>query len=250
LIEGATDAHVWGERYDRTLDDIFALQDEIARAIVDALKIKLMPEERAGIGRRTTENVEAYQFYLMGRQHALRLGRRNYRSARRHYLRAIEIDPNYARAHAGFALVEGWLLITGDASASLASVRREADRALAIDPTIAEAHVADSIAHFHEKKFELAIGAGERAILLDPIRSICPQCTTHGCLTLRAYETASELDRNNYIALVMAVDCRKSLGDDAGVRALAVQALARIEKAMVLYPDDAAAYGHGCHALN
>jgi adenylate cyclase len=257
LIEGATDTHVWAERYDRTLDDIFALQDEIARAIVDALKIKLMPEERAGIGKRTTENVEAYQYYLMGRQHALRLGRRNYLSARRHYQRAIEIDPNYARAHAGFALVEGWLLITGEASASLAIVRLEADRALAMDPTIAEAHAADSIAHFHNRKFELAIAAGERAILLDP-NLFEAHLSLGNALRMarkfdaasRVYDRATELDRNSYVALAMAVDCRNSLGDEVGARALAVEALARIEKAMILYPDDAAAYAHGCNALN
>ena len=102
LIDGEQRAHLWAERFDRDLDDIFALQDEIARAIVDALKIRLMPAERAAIGKRTTENVEAYQYYLMGRQHFLRLGRRNHLSARRLYQRALEIDPDYARAGPGW----------------------------------------------------------------------------------------------------------------------------------------------------
>jgi adenylate cyclase len=256
LIEGATDTHVWAERYDRTLDDIFVLQDEIARAIVDALKIKLMPEERAGIGKRTTENVEAYQYYLMGRQHALRLGRRNYLSARRHYQRAIEIDRSYARAHAGLALVEGWLLLSGEASASLATLRMDSNRALAMDTTIAEAHVADSIAHFHSGELDLAIAAGERAILLDPNLFEAHLCLGHALrmsrkfdAALRTYQRAAELDANSYIALAMAADCSNSLGDEAGAHALAVHSLARIERAMILYPEDAAAYAHGCVAL-
>ncbi len=256
LIDGATGHHLWAERYDRDLDDIFALQDEIARAIVDALKIKLMPAERAGIGQRTTENVEAYQYYLMGRQHTLRMGRRNQLSARRHYQRAIEIDPDYARAHAGLALAEGWILNTGDASASLATLRLEADRALAMDPTLAEAHVADGLAHFFNGKLELAIEASRRAVVLDPNLYEAHMCLGHALrmdrqfdAALRAYERAAELDRNSYDALAMAVDCRKSLGDEAGARALAVESLTRIEKAMLLYPDDAAAYAHGCNAL-
>ena len=124
LIDGDSGHHLWAERYDRDLDDIFALQDEIARAIVDALKIRLMPAERAAIGKRTTENVEAYQYYLMGRQHFLRLGRRNHLSARRLYQRALEIDPEYARARAGLALAEGMLLRSGDPSANACHLAR------------------------------------------------------------------------------------------------------------------------------
>src|SRR6185503_13346054 len=68
LIDGAKGDHVWAERYDRNLDDIFALQDEISEAIVGALKLKLLPEEKKAIERRGTENVEAYNLYLMARQ--------------------------------------------------------------------------------------------------------------------------------------------------------------------------------------
>src|SRR5205823_3596714 len=68
LIDGSNDGHVWAERYDRDLNDIFAIQDEISRAIVAALKVKLLPEEKKAIERRGTENVEAYNLYLLGRQ--------------------------------------------------------------------------------------------------------------------------------------------------------------------------------------
>ena len=71
LIDGAADGHVWAERYDRDLNDIFALQDEISEAIVAALKLKLLPEEKKAIEQRGTDNVEAYNLYLMARQYSV-----------------------------------------------------------------------------------------------------------------------------------------------------------------------------------
>src|SRR5213076_583169 len=103
LIDGSNDSHVWAERYDRDLNDIFALQDEISHAIVDALKIKLLPEEKRAIEKHGTKNVDAYNVYLMARQ-ARATGfegdnRRNEVIVRL-CRRATEIDPNYADAWA------------------------------------------------------------------------------------------------------------------------------------------------------
>lgn len=257
LIDGDSGHHLWAERYDRDLNDIFPLQDEIARAIVDALKIRLMPAERAAIGKRTTENVEAYQYYLMGRQHFLRLGRRNHLSARRLYQRALEIDPDYAQARAGLALAEGMLLRSGDPNANAVTLRAEAERALALDSTLAEAHVADAMAHFQKEQIEFASAACRRAIALDP--NLYEAHRTLGDVlrmdrnfaeAAHAYEKAAEVDRNSYGALCMLWDCRKTLGDEEEARRITGELLPRIEKAMQLYPDDAAAYAYGCHVLH
>src|SRR5436309_4836333 len=107
LIDGSNDSHVWAERYDRDLNDIFALQDEISHAIVDALKVKLLPEEKRAIEKHGTKNVDAYNVYLMARQ-ARATGfegdnRRNEVIVRL-CRRATEIDPNYADAWALMAL--------------------------------------------------------------------------------------------------------------------------------------------------
>ncbi|MET3521761.1 adenylate/guanylate cyclase domain-containing protein [Mesorhizobium abyssinicae] len=257
LIDGMSGHHLWAERYDRDLNDIFALQDEIARAIVDALKIRLMPAEHAAIGKRTTENVEAYQYYLMGRQHFLRLGRRNHLSARRLYQRALEIDPEYALARAGLALAEGMLLRSGDRSANLVTLSAEAQRALALDSTLAEAHVADAMAHFQKEQIELAGVACRRAIALDP--NLYEAHRTLGDVlrmerkfaeAAAAYEKAAEVDRNSYGAMCMLWDCRKTLGDEEEAHRLSRGVLTRIEKAMQLYPDDGAAYAYGCYILH
>ena len=100
LIEGATDSHLWAERYDRDLNDIFALQDEISEAIVDALKLKLLPAERKAIEQRSTTNPDAYKLYLMARQYNA-MGNSHHRDVTvRLCQRAVEIDPGYARAWA------------------------------------------------------------------------------------------------------------------------------------------------------
>src|SRR5207237_9908927 len=109
LIDGSSDSHVWAERYDRDLNDIFALQDEISKAIVDALKVRLLPEEKKAIERRGTENVDAYNLYLLARQTYVTGfegdARRN-EPIIRLCRRAVEIDTNYAEAWALTAMAD------------------------------------------------------------------------------------------------------------------------------------------------
>ena len=112
LIDGTTGSHVWAERYDRDLNDIFAIQDEISEAIVKALKLKLLPEEKKAIEQRGTSNLEAYNVYLMARQYSVT---GNYGNARRceAIIRlcrsATEIDPDYAAAWALMAVSQAAL---------------------------------------------------------------------------------------------------------------------------------------------
>ena len=141
LIDGRTGSHVWAERYDRELTDIFAIQDEISQAIVEALKIKLLPEERKAIEDRGTSSAEAYNLYLMARKYWLS---GNYGDVRRDQRviricrRAVEIDPSYARAWALMAISQANLYFThGNKDESALPA---AERALEIEPSIAEAH--------------------------------------------------------------------------------------------------------------
>ena len=104
LTEGASDGHVWAARYDRDFTDIFAVQDEIAKTIVEQLKVKLLPEEKKAIEQAPTENVEAYTHYLRGREYYHIASKANHLMARQSFARAIELDPDYARAYAGIAV--------------------------------------------------------------------------------------------------------------------------------------------------
>ncbi|MDH3770482.1 MAG: adenylate/guanylate cyclase domain-containing protein, partial [Nitrospirota bacterium] len=100
LIDGADGFHLWAQRYDRVLEDIFDLQDEITHEIVDALKIHLTPRERGTIARRYTENLEAYDLFLRAREsHLIRRTREGAERARIALERAIELDPGFAAAH-------------------------------------------------------------------------------------------------------------------------------------------------------
>jgi len=94
LISSETGAHVWADRYDRDLTDIFAIQDEITHAIVEQLKVKLLPQERKSIKQTPTDNVEAYTFYLRGRQFMERRSKAYYQLARQMFAKAAELDPS------------------------------------------------------------------------------------------------------------------------------------------------------------
>jgi len=139
LIDGRTGGHVWAERYDRDLTDIFAIQDEISKAIVTALRVKLLPQEKKAIEARGTSSVEAYNLYLMARQHWISGNDGDVRRDEvvvRISQQATEIDPNYAKAWALIALAQAEMRFrhSRDVNALVA-----AERALEIDPSLPEA---------------------------------------------------------------------------------------------------------------
>ena len=132
LVDGNSGGHLWADRYDRDLTDIFGVQDEIAHSIVDALKVRLLPQESRAILKVPTTNIEAYQFYLRGRQFLNRCSVRSYEVARRMFARAIEIDPGYAQAHAGIADSDAFRCLI-DSDVSLDAILAASARALELD---------------------------------------------------------------------------------------------------------------------
>ncbi|HET9692822.1 MAG TPA: hypothetical protein VFP48_00440 [Steroidobacteraceae bacterium] len=146
LIDTETGFHLWSETYDRELKDIFAVQDEIARAIVDRLKIQLAPEEQqlAQRDKAPTQDVEAYELYLQGQAIWKRRGEENLRRAVDLYQQAIGRDPAFAAAHAALAsayvVLPGYTKAEDDEEEFLRMAEQSARQALAIDPKIGEAH--------------------------------------------------------------------------------------------------------------
>ena len=146
LIDTETGFHLWSETYDRKLEDIFAVQDEIAQAIVDRLRIQLAPEEQklAQREKAPTQNVEAYQLYLQGRAIWKRRGAENLRQAIDLYLSALGKDPAFARANAALAsayvVMPGYTEEQGDEEKFYELAQNAARQALAVDPNIGEAH--------------------------------------------------------------------------------------------------------------
>src|SRR5438552_8628390 len=147
LVNAANGYHLWSERYDRQLEDVFAIQDEIAENIVRALRVVLGEEEKRAIEKAPTDNVQAYEYYLRGRQFFHRMRRTALQYARRMFDRAIEIDPNFARAYAGIADCCSFLYMYWDGSkANLEAADASRQRALELDPTRAETHTSRGIA--------------------------------------------------------------------------------------------------------
>ena len=171
LVDGATGGHLWAERYDRDLDDIFAVQDEVTQKIVTALQVKLTePEQRKQV-RGKPGNVEAYDTLLRGREQFLRFTKEGNSAARRLYEKALELDPKYSAAYAALAqsyLLEGlhgWTSSPGEARKHAFDL---AIRALDLDPSLPSAHDALSGIYLFQRKHDQAIVEAKVRMALEP----------------------------------------------------------------------------------
>ena len=257
LIDGSNDGHVWAERYDRDLNDIFAIQDEISRAIVAALKVKLLPEEKKAIERRGTDNVEAYNLYLLGRQ-IYTIGfegdRRRGEAIIRFCQRAVEIDPNYAEAWALIAMAEMALRShfggSGDGGVSAA------ERALELNVNLPEAHAVKARIFSEEKRHDEASREIETALRLDseshPVNKVAALLKFQQQRLEEAihyFEKAVALEEGDYSSAGMMITCYIGLGNREAARRAAQTTLVRTEN--VLGPDsnNCSAMGHASVAL-
>jgi adenylate cyclase len=257
LIDGATGGHVWAERYDRDLNDIFALQDEISQAVVNALKLKLLPEEKKAIEHRGTSSPEAYKLYLMARQLNItgNMGDvRRSESMLRLCQRAIEIDPDYALPWAMMAAAQGSLRFHHgrENDGGLAA----AERAIALDAHLAEAHAVRSRVLQESGRDDEARRELEIALALDPESYEVNRGAAARHYTTRRfgeaipyYEKACTLMENDYMSAGMVIGCYKALGDTDGARRAARRALDRVERVLAQVPGNGSAMSFGVGAL-
>jgi serine/threonine protein kinase/Tfp pilus assembly protein PilF len=171
LVNVKEDFPIWSDRYDRELEDVFAIQDDIAKSIVNALKIEVLGEKEAPLVKAHTENSEAYEAYLKGLFHYYKLSPENIALALDYYQLALEKDPNYALAYAGIASVMAARGIFGiePSREALPKVKEAALKALELDDTIAEAHYQlANIRFYFEWDWAGAKKAFQRAIELNP----------------------------------------------------------------------------------
>ncbi len=169
LVNVADGYHLWSERYDREMEDVFAIQDDISQAIVKALRVILSDDEKKQIEKQRAGNVEAYEFYLRGRLNFHQLKRSSLESARLMFNKAIEVDPGYALAHAGVADCYSLLYTYFDAREfNLRQAEAASARALELEPDLAEAHLSRGLAVSLSKHFDEAEREFEQAIVLGP----------------------------------------------------------------------------------
>ncbi len=256
LIDGSTGGHLWADRYDRDLSDIFAVQDEITRTIVDQLKITLLPQEKSALGVPPTDNVEAYTYYLRGRQIFHSGTKASLTLARRMFARAVELDPSYARAYAGLADCDSRLYSKHGVGTPIDEILATIDKALSIDPNLAEAHAARGYALMVADRRAEAPSAFKRALSLDPD---CHEAHYHYadfCVTAGDFDQAAEhyiraleLKPDDYISPVLVLNVLRSLGRSREAEAYARLGLKRAEEVLRLHPEDSKAAQLGAAAL-
>ena len=244
LIDGTTGGHVWAERFDRDLTDIFLIQDEITQAIVEQLKVHLVPEERDAIGQAPTANVEAYSCYLKGRQFFHNATKYFLGMARQMFVRAVELDPDFARAYAGIANCDSRLIGWYGVQIPEEEVLANADKALAIDPGLAEAHAAraDALSFFgHNEESKEAF---ERALSLDPnnfdVNFLYARfCTRTGDFerSVSLYMRALEVQPEDMQSPSMLNLSFRSLGRQEEAERYARLAIKRAEEVLRLHPE-------------
>ena len=245
LIDGTTGGHVWADRFDRDLTDIFAIQDEITHTIVDQLKIRLLPKEKKAIGQAPTANVEAYTYYLKGRQFFHNSTRVLLGLARQMFAKAAELDPNYARAYAGIAICDARLENWYRAEIPTEKILAIADKALSLDPSLAEAHAARGVALGNDGQHEEAVDAFSRALAVDPNNfdanlAFARYCVTQGDLqrSVPLFERAAELQPDDWQSPLLVDAVLHALGRPEEAVRYARLGIKRAEEAMRLHPEN------------
>ncbi len=253
LINASEDGHIWAERYDRDFKDIFALQDEISQAIVAALKVKLSPVEKRAIETRSTTTPEAYKLYLMARHYSIMGTQRHHKVIVRICRRALDLDPDYARAWALLAIVLSAQRFFGT---PVEGGMEAAERALALDPGLADAHAAKGRVLAGLGRYDEAVVELNLALSLDPDSyeasaeaGRCAIVMHRHDQAIEHLEKAAQVYPIDFWALGMAIQEYEAKGDHAGARSAAKRALDRIEKIVAAEPDHGTAMSFGVTAL-
>jgi serine/threonine protein kinase/Flp pilus assembly protein TadD len=257
LISVEDGYHLWSERYDREMKDVFAIQDEIAENVAAALRVVLSEADKKAIQVAQPKDVEAYDYYLRGRKFFYQFREKSMQSAIQLFVRAIDVDPEYALAYAGIADSCSFLYMYFDASeANLKQADEASRRARELDPELAEGHAARGLAVSLSGRFEEAEEEFETAIRINPklfeaYYFYARTCFRQGKLeqAVRLFRKATEV-REDYQARLLGALAVAGLGDDESAQSAYEKALEVIAHQLELNPDDtrALSLGAGCLA--
>jgi len=256
LIEAATDSHLWSETYDRELDDIFAIQDDIAAKILDELKCRLGTETLPG---PTTDNPKAYEYFLRGRGYAIAGGDRDVALSLEMFQKAVDADPGFVRAWIDlaeqcavnanfFSNDEKWRHLADEAAA----------RAMQLAPDQASSYAARAYAHSASDRFAESEADLRKALELDPTFGRAyhhlARAEYHQGKIEQAignFEKATKHEPDDYESPLLVMTMYKAAGDDDGARRNAEIGVERAEKILLDYPDNQRAYylGSGGHLI-
>jgi serine/threonine protein kinase/Tfp pilus assembly protein PilF len=253
LVKVSDGYQLWSESYSRELADVFEVQEEIAQNIVRALRVMLTEEEKRAIEKVATANVQAYEYYLRGRQFYHQWRRKSVEQARRQFERAIELDPGYALAYTGVAMCCSFIYDFWDASiANLEMAYAACQKALELDPKLAEAHQARGLAFGIGRRYEEANTAFEEAIRLQPNladahyffgRTLRQQ--GNAAAAAGQFREAHRLRPEDYQPMVFLASTLEGFGTPAEVEAARSEAMHLLEQHLEFNPDDARALNLG-----
>src|SRR6266576_5495611 len=256
LIDARNGYQLWSERFDREIEDIFAIQDEIARSVIDALGLSLTQREERRLLKASTKNVEAYEFYLRARKLFQQWTRQNIELAGQMFERAIELDPHFAAAWAGLATAHVYLFSWGGSDPDLQKAHDASIRALELDPELADAHVAAGQSFSMEQRYIEASAAFERAIELDPtLFEACyyyaRSCFKAGDLTkaLKLFEKAHSVRPEDYQSAALIAAVLRQLGRSDEAHRAEHLAIESINRHLELNVDEARAFNLGAIIL-
>ena len=249
LVNVADGYHLWSERYDRDAEDVFAIQDDISQAIMKALRVILSEDEKKQIEKPRAVNLEAYEFYLRGRQSFHQMRRRNTNHARQMFDKAIALDPSYALAYAALALCYAELYGRFDSREyNLRQAEAASTKALALEPDLAEAHLAHGMAVSLSKRFEEARQEFERAIVLDPksfdaLFWYGRNELSHGHYehAISLFERAAQVRPDDYLPGKFIAQALRSLGREAECLEVCRRHIVLVERFLELHPEDSRA---------
>lgn len=246
LTNAETGYQEWSARFDRELQDIFAVQDEIARSVVESLRITLTPEECCALSRVPTSDVQAYDYYLRGRQFYYGYNRRDIEFAIQLFSRAVERDPAYVRAHAGLADCWSYLYLYVERTETM---RRNADaaslRAVELDPGSAQAQASRALSLSLSRRDDEAERAFQTALRLDPnLFEACyfyaRHCFVRGELEKAAglYEKSMRIRPEDYQCPLLVAQIYDDLGRPADAKASREAGIRLAETRLELNPED------------
>ena len=257
LINVADGYHLWSERYDRNLEDVFAIQNEIAKNIVQALEIKLSQRENQVLGKTKTEDVQAYDFYIRGRAYYHQDHHDKTLLAIQMFKKAIQKDKNYALAYSGLADAYSTLYMYYDSdNENLQQALMASQKALELDDELAEAHSSRGLALAQNNQFEEAAEEYEIAIDLNPkffdaYYEYARTCRAQGKHNQAAllFEKATRIEPENYKAAFFLVSAYRDIKKDIEMKKANEQALFVVRRHLDLNPDDARALYLGAGTL-
>jgi adenylate cyclase len=246
LAETASGHSVWAERFDRRMEDVFVIQDEIAQSIALALRVVLTEKEKHAIEKVPTSNIQAYDYYLRGRKFLYQLRRPSLEFARQMFARAIVIDPNYARAYAGVADCSSFLYMWFDSSEdNLREALSASRRAVELDPESPVTHASLGLALFLSNDYVAAHDEFETALglcteLFEAYFYYGRSCFSQGQFEKAAelFLRASQASPADYQALSLRALCFRALNRETEARQAYQQCLRKIEDHLQLNPDD------------